>query len=198
MAGALLAIPGLIWLIVHSDGDPRRVVGFSIYGASLILLYTASAVYHWFPVSPRTEDLLQRLDHMAIYGLIAGTYTPICLVTLRGAWGWSLFAVVWGIALAGAAGKLFFRHLPRWTSVGLYVGMGWITVVALPPLLQALPPGGVTWIAAGGAAYMLGALVYTIERPDPLPNVVGFHEIFHLFVLAGSALHFVFMARYVV
>lgn len=198
LLGVLLAIPGLVWLILQSNGEPWHTVGFAIYGTSLILLYSASTLYHWLPLSPRKEDLLRRFDHVAIYMLIAGTYTPMCLVTLRGAWGWSLFGVVWGYALVGAALKLFLPHHPRWLTTALYVGMGWIAVVAVVPLLNTLSVGALTWLLAGGIFYTLGAVIYGVQRPDPFPNVFGFHEIFHIFVLAGSAFHFVFMLRYIV
>jgi hemolysin III len=197
MLGVVLSIAGLVALIVESAGHPWRIVGFSIYGLSLILLYSASTIYHWLHVSPRTEDLLRRFDHIAIFVLIAGSYTPVCLVTLRGRWGWSLFGVVWALALAGLCLKLFFRHLPSWSTAALYVGMGWLAVIAGEPLVRAVPASGLLWLVAGGLAYTLGAVIYAIERPDPLPDVFGHHEIFHLLVLAGSALHFVFMAGYV-
>ena len=197
MLGVLLSIAALVALVVQSRGHVARVVGFSIYGASLILLYSASTIYHWLHVSPRGNDFLRRLDHVAIFVLIAGSYTPVCLVTLRGGWGWSLFSIVWSMALAGAVLKLFFRHLPAWATAVVYVSMGWVAVVAIGPLVHSFPVTGLLWLLAGGLAYTLGAVIYAVERPDPFPQVFGHHEIFHIFVLAGSALHFVFMARYV-
>ncbi|MFQ5665020.1 MAG: hemolysin III family protein [Candidatus Binatia bacterium] len=193
LLGVVLAVPGLVWLVVQSHGEPWRTVGFSIYGLSLILLYSASALYHWLPLGPRGEDLLRRCDHAAIYVLIAGTYTPVCLVTLHGGWGWGLFGVVWGLAFAGALLKLFFRHLPRWLTAALYLGMGWLAVVAVVPLVRVLPLDGLTWLVVGGVLYTAGAVIYGLQRPDPLPNVFGFHDIFHVFVLGGSAAHFMFM-----
>ena len=195
--GVVLSITGLVTLLVESRGDPWRVVGFSIYGASLILLYSASTIYHWQALPPRGEDILKRLDHVAIFVLIAGTYTPVCLVTLRGGWGWSVLGLVWGLALLGLLLKLFFQHLPRWSSTALYVGMGWIAVVAVVPLVQSLPVSGLMWLVAGGVLYTLGAVIYAVKWPDPAPQVFGFHEVFHVFVLAGSITHFVFMMRYV-
>jgi hemolysin III len=195
LLGVVLAVPGLLWLTIQSNGEPFRTVGFSIYGMSLILLYSASTLYHWLPLSPRKEDLLRRFDHVAIYVLIAGSYTPVCLVTLRGRWGWTLFGVVWGLALVGALMKLFFRHLPRRTTAGLYLGMGWLAVVAVVPLVRTFSAEGLAWLAVGGLFYTIGAVIYGVERPDPYPNVFGFHDIFHLFVLAGSGAHFVLMVR---
>jgi hemolysin III len=197
LLGVALSITGLVMLLVESQGDPWRVVGFSIYGASLILLYSASTIYHWQALPPRGEDILKRLDHVAIFVLIAGTYTPVCLVTLRGGWGWSVLGVVWGLALLGLVLKLFFQHLPRWPSTVLYVGMGWMAVVAVVPLVQSLPVSGLMWLVAGGVLYTLGAVIYAVKWPDPAPRVFGFHEVFHVFVLAGSITHFVFMMRYV-
>src|SRR2546430_11707691 len=168
--GVVLSITGLVTLLVESRGDPWRVVGFSIYGASLILLYSASTIYHWQALPPRGEDILKRLDHVAIFVLIAGTYTPVCLVTLRGGWGWSVFGVVWGLALLGLLLKLFFRHLPRWPSTALYVGMGWMAVVAVVPLVQSLPVSGLMWLGAGGGVHPPPAGAYsggTAAPPAP-------------------------------
>ncbi len=118
-------------------------------------------------------------------------------MTLRGRWGWSVLGVVWGLALLGLVLKLFFRHLPRWSSTALYVGMGWMAVVAIVPLVQTLPVSGMMWLVTGGVLYTLGAVVYAVKWPNPVPRVFGFHEVFHIFVLAGSITHFVFMMRYV-
>lgn len=197
MLGVLLSIAGLVALVIQSNGQSLRVVGFSIYGASLILLYSASTIYHWLELSPRGNDILRRFDHIAIFLLIAGSYTPVCLVTLRGGWGWSLFALVWSLAFAGVVLKLFFQHLPSWLTAMIYLGMGWLAVIAIGPLAHALPARGLAWLFAGGLAYTVGAVIYAIERPDPFPQVFGHHEIFHIFVLAGSALHFVFISQYV-
>ncbi|MBI2963251.1 MAG: hemolysin III family protein [Deltaproteobacteria bacterium] len=197
LAGALAAIAGLAVLIVLSEGDPWRLASFSIYGGSLILLYLASAFYHGLLVPIAQRKWLNRLDHVAIFLLIAGTYTPVCLITLRGGWGWSVFGVIWGAALAGALIKLFFPALPRRVSATIYVAMGWAALVAVVPLVRAFPPSALAWLLAGGLLYTGGAIVYTTRRPNPLPRVFGFHEIFHLFVLGGSAAHFVFLVRWV-
>ncbi len=197
LLGLLLAVPGLVWLIVQARGEPWRTVGCAIYGTSLILLYAASSLYHWSPVAPNREDLLRRFDHTAIYLLIAGTYTPVCLVTLRGPLGWSLLGIMWGCAVAGTVIKLFFRELPRWLNPVLYLAMSWVGVVAVVPLLRALSLSGFSWLLLGGLCYTAGAVIYGVQRPDPYPNAFGFHDIFHVFVLAGSALHFVFMLRYI-
>lgn len=196
--GAVAAIPGLVWLILRADGDPWRTVGFAVFGASMAILYSASALYHGLKLSPQGDDWLRRIDHTAIFVLIAGTYTPVCLVTLRGPWGWSLFGVVWGLAALGAVTKLGFRHMPRWLTTSVYVAMGWIAVIAMAPLVRALSGEGLAWLFAGGGAYTVGAIIYGIEFPNPLPNVFGSHDIFHVFVLAGTACHYVFMLRGVI
>src|SRR2546428_2790471 len=171
--GVVRLITGLGALLVESRGDPWRGVGFSIYGASLILVYSASTIYHGQALPPRGEDILRRLDHVAIFVLIAGTYTPVCLVTLRGGWGWSVFGVVWGLALLGLLLKLFFRHLPRWPSTALYVGMGWIAVVAVVPLVQSLPVSGLMWLVAGGGGSTPRAAVLAGGRGGPPPPGVA-------------------------
>lgn len=195
--GALLSVAALVVLLTESWGRTWRMLAFGVYGLSLVALFSASAVYHGLRLSPRGEDWLRRLDHTAIFFLIAGSYTPICIIGLRSHWGWTLLAVVWGIALAGTVLKLFFQHLPGWLSAAIYVGMGWLAVLAIGPMLNEFPVGGLMWLLGGGLVYSAGAVVFALERPDPYPSVFGHHEIFHVFVLAGSALHFVFMQQYV-
>ena len=198
--GIPLALTGLVLLLVLSGGEPWRTTSFAIYGVSLVTLYTASTLLHALRLGERGERALRIFDHAAIFGLIAGSYTPVALVTLKAqspAWGWSLFGVVWGLALAGIAFKLFWISAPRWLSTGLYLLLGWLAVTAIVPLVRALPPGGVVWLVLGGLFYSLGAVIYARKRPDPLPGVFGYHELWHLFVLAGSVSHFVMMIAYV-
>jgi hemolysin III len=198
LAGAVLAVFGLAALVVLSIlyAGPWHLVSFAVYGMSLVLLYTASACYHLLPVSAGATRVLRRLDHIMIYVLIAGTYTPFCLVALRGVWGWSIFGAVWGLALAGLFLKLFWLSAPRWLSTAVYLIMGWVGLAAIVPLVAAVPVGGLIWLLAGGICYSLGAVIYGLKRPDPWPGVFGFHELFHLFVLAGSFCHFYLMVRY--
>lgn len=132
-----------------------------------------------------------------IFVLIAGTYTPVCLVVLRGPWGWSLLGTVWGLAVAGIVMKLFWMTAPRWLSTLLYILMGWLVVVAFVPLVEALPMQGILWLSAGGFFYTLGAVIYAIKRPNLVAGVFGFHELWHLFVMAGSFCHFWVMLHYV-
>ncbi|MCB9788625.1 MAG: hemolysin III family protein [Deltaproteobacteria bacterium] len=183
--GVGLGVAALALMVVRASelGDPLRVVSVSIYGASLVLLYAASMVYHG-AISPRWKARLNRVDHAAIFLLIAGTYTPITLVTLRGPWGWWLFGVVWGLAILGITFKLLgLRRLEK-VSVALYIGMGWMALVALQPLLELLGTWGLIWLALGGLCYTVGVLFYLSRR---LPYS---HAVWHLFVLAGSVCHF--------
>jgi hemolysin III len=191
--GIVFAIGALVVMDVFAAlfGDAWHIVSCSIFGATLIILYTASTLYHSIPL-PKTKMLLRIIDHSAIFLLIAGTYTPFTLVSLRGPWGWSLFGAVWGIALLGVIFQVFL--LRRWPtiSVGIYVGMGLIILVAVKPLFAALSPMGLKLLVAGGLAYVLGIIFYASNR---LPYS---HAVWHLFVLAGSALHFFAVLFYVI
>lgn len=163
----------------------------------MILLYTASTLYHWLPFSEKGIRRLRKFDHMMIFILIAVTYTPICLIPLRGAWGWSLFGSVWGLATLGIFLKFFWLQAPRWFSTMVYIIMGWLALVAVWPLIHALQPGGLVWLLMGGIFYTMGALIYAVKKPNPWPGFVGFHEIFHVFVMLGSFSHFWLMYNYV-
>ena len=198
-AGGLLAALGLGVLLATawSAGRIDQLVAFGVFGLSLIALYAASALYHLLPLSPSGVARLRRLDHMAIFVLIAGTYTPFCLLALDGGWRWGLLALIWGLALCGVLLKLLWMDAPRWLSVVLYLGMGWVAVVATPALLRAVPPDGITWMLAGGLVYSAGAVIYGLKRPNPVPGIFGFHELWHLFVIAGSACHFWAVLHYV-
>jgi len=198
-AGGLLAALGLGVLLATaaSTGRLDQLVAFGVFGLSLIALYAASALYHLLPLSPSGVARLRTLDHMAIFVLIAGTYTPFCLLALDGVWRWGLLALIWGLALCGVLLKLLSMDASRWLSVVLYLGMGWVAVIAAPALFRAVPPDGITWMLAGGLVYSAGALVYGLKRPNPVPGTFGFHEVWHLFVIAGSACHFWAVLHYV-
>ncbi|MCC2669220.1 MAG: channel protein hemolysin family [Armatimonadetes bacterium] len=197
MAGVLLSIAGLLFLIAVSIGKPWHLTSFAIYGASLVILYLASTLYHSLPVTPRRVEQLLVFDQVAIYLLIAGTYTPLCLVPLRGPWGWSLLSVVWTIALVGIVLRIAWRKSPEWVPVVLYLVMGWLCTVALKPLGAALPDGAMGWLFAGGIVYTIGAGVFATQRPRLWPGKFSSHELWHLFVLGGSACHFVLMIGFV-
>ncbi len=193
LLGAILAAAGFPVLVVSaaSQGDPWKIVSYSVYGASLVLLYTVSALYH--SVQGRPKAVFRQLDHLAIYILIAGTYTPFALVTLRGAWGWIIFGLVWGLAVIG----LIVDSLPRtrngrrYLPLAVYLLMGWLCVIALGPLLQKLPTIGFVLLLAGGLFYTVGIGFYLNDS-----RIRHFHGVWHLFVLAGSISHFWAILRY--
>lgn len=193
-AGAVVSAGGLVALLRSPAAaeSPWAMLGLAIFGASLVLLYTASALYHSLPLGKRAVAILRRIDHSMIYVLIAGTYSPICLVSLRaaGAWGWGLFATVWGLAALGIGAKLLWFHMPQWATVLPYVGMGLLAVPLLPVMIRAVPVGALAWIGVGGAFYLMGAAVYALKWPRLAAGRFGFHELFHLLVMAGSFGHF--------
>ena len=193
LVAAGLAVAGMVLLLCVSVGRPWHVVSFAIYGASMVALYLTSAVYHLFPRSPRRVAQWLALDQAAIYLLIAGTYTPICLVPLRGPWGWSLFGVVWGLAITGIALRFGWRGAPQWLSLVLYLAMGWLCVIGGSALVQSLPPIGLFWLVMGGLAYTIGSVVFATERPRLWPGRFGAHDLWHVFVMGGSGCHFVLM-----
>ena len=197
LAGVLLALIGLIVLLTRAAGRVDQLVAFGVFGLSLIALYSASALYHLLPVSPAATARLRRLDHMTIFILIAGTYTPVCVLALEGSWRAGLLGLIWTLALGGVALKLLWMEAPRWLSVGVYLAMGWLAVIAASAIFRAIPYGGIAWILGGGLVYSAGALIYALKRPNLVPGVFGFHELWHLFVLAGSACHFWAMLRYI-
>ena len=195
--GVALSVAALVLLLNRADGRVWHVVGFAIYGASLILLYLASALAHSIRCSPRGESLLDAFDYAAIFLLIAGTYTPLCLVNLRGPWGFGLLAVAWGIAAFGIASLVFWQSGRSRLRVLLYVVMGWLALLAAPAIVRSVPAAGVWWLIAGGVVYTLGALVFVTDRPHLWPKRFVAHDLWHCMVLAGSACHFVVMLRYV-
>lgn len=195
--GAVLAVVGTVLLSVRSA---LRQLGpwasaFSIYGASMILLYTASTLYHCLNTSVRGRLALRKWDHCSIYLLIAGTYTPLCLMPLRtvGAWGWTLFGVIWGLAIAGIVMTMFWVNSPRWVTSGVYLFMGWLAVIALYPLWTVLGGAGLFWLLLGGVLYTVGGVSYALKWPGRDNPRFGCHEIFHVFILLGSIAHFMLM-----
>lgn len=192
LIGSAAALVGTACLIVVAarQGDPWKVVSFSIYGVSLILLYGFSTLYH--SLAGRGKAVFRTLDHLAIYLLIAGTYTPFTLVTLRGPWGWSIFSVVWGLAVFGIVLDTLGTRGPRIVPVVIYLVMGWLIVMALKPLMARLAPSGGVWLLVGGLFYTLGVFFYALDK-----RVRHFHGIWHLFVIAGSLCHYVTIYWYV-
>ncbi|MGH7497467.1 MAG: PAQR family membrane homeostasis protein TrhA [Gemmatimonadales bacterium] len=196
LAGFVLAAIGTVALLRMARGT-WETVAFAVYGGSLILLYGASTIYHALSLPAERLRPLRTFDHIAIYFLIAGTYTPVALVTLHGPWGWTLLVVAWAVAAAGVPFKIWFLDAPTWISTGIYLGMGYMALAAAAPLAARISAGGLAWLAAGGIAYTVGAIIFARERPNPFPGVFGHHEIWHLLVLVGSGCHFGFMVRYV-
>jgi hemolysin III len=175
----------------------RHIAAFAVFGASLLSLYTVSAVYHMPRCSEKAIRILRRIDHMMIFVLIAGTYTPVCLLPLHGPWGWTLFGMIWGLAVAGILLKAVWMHAPRWLSTAMYVFMGWLVLVAFYPLVRTVSPSGIGLLAGGGLAYTAGAVMYALKWPPLRWRHFGFHEMFHIFVLIGSGLHAAFMFQLV-
>ena len=192
--GMLLAIIGFASLLVLADGRPRYIVAFAVYGTALVLVYLASAVAHSLHCKPETEELLNRLDYAAIFLMIAGTYTPICLIALPGAMGWFLLAAVWALAVIGIRGVFAKKAFSHRTRVMLYVAMGWLCLAGAGELLHA-PAFG--WLLAGGIVYSLGAIVFLTDRPNLWPGRFVAHDLWHCMVLAGSTCHFIMMTRFV-
>ena len=192
LVAAVLALVGAIVLVVLAavGGDPWKVVGVAIYGVTLLLLYSFSTLYH--SLRGRAKNVLRELDHQSIYLLIAGSYTPFCLVTLRGPWGWSLLGIVWGLAVLGSLQELRQRSGARVLSVVIYLLMGWVVLVALVPLRQALGPAGFAWVAAGGMFYTVGIVFYALDT-----RLTHAHGVWHLFVIAGSVTHYFAILHYV-
>ncbi|MWV11347.1 hemolysin III family protein [Pseudomonas sp. R-28-1W-6] len=192
LIGALLACIGAIWLLVVAglDGDPWKIVSVAIYGLALVLLYSISTLYH--SLRGRAKVVMRKLDHLSIYLLIAGSYTPFCLVTLHGTWGWSLFGVVWGLGLLGMLQEIKPRSEARVLSLVIYAVMGWIVLVAIEPLLAALGRDGFIWLVSGGVLYTVGIVFFAYDS-----RFRHWHGIWHLFVMAGSLLHYVAILRYV-
>jgi hemolysin III len=194
---AAAALPVLLWVVLPA-GDPWRTGAVTFYALSLALLYGASALYHGVRGPARLLGRLQRLDHVAIFFLIAGTYAPVCLIALRGPVGWGLMAGQAAVGAAGIALAVWGRtRAHEAVRVALYLVMGWMVALAAGPVRAALPPAGQAWLVAGGVAYTLGAVVFATDRPHLWPGRFSAHDLWHLFVLTGSALHFVFVLRFV-
>jgi hemolysin III len=194
--GLILATAGTV-LLLHLARGQAETVAFVVYGGSLVLLYATSTVYHALPLPAERLRPFRTLDHIAIYFLIAGTYTPVAVLMLHGPSGWALLAAAWAIAVAGIPFKIWWLDAPIWLSTGIYLAMGYMALFAVAPLAQAVSLGGLMWLVAGGVAYTIGAIIFSSERPDPFPGVFGHHEIWHLLVLVGSGCHFAFVLLHV-
>ncbi len=197
---ALLSVLALVILVTRAAflSKPWHIVSYAIFGAGMIGLYTASTLCHWFQDPDKPSRILEKLDHIMIFVLIAGTYTPICLVPLRGPWGWTLFGIVWGLALIGTVLKLVRFDLPDWVNAAIYIAMGWVVLVAVVPLVETLQPGALLWLLIGAVCYTVGGILFAMRRPNLIKDVFSHHEIFHLLCMAGSFAFFWVMYDYVI
>lgn len=199
--GMLMAIFAAVPLLIRAAHEPGRiyVISLAIYAASLVLLYAASTTYHTFDLSEKINTVLKKIDHMMIFVLIAGSYTPVCLIVLDGELGYTLLALVWGIAAAGMIIKACWITCPKWFSSLVYIAMGWVCVLVFGRLLDTLSTAAFLWLLAGGVIYTAGGVIYALKLPlfNSRHKGFGSHEVFHLFVMAGSVCHFIFMYLYV-
>ena len=190
LSAAVMAAAGSIVLLLLGGQDPARELALGAYGASLILMFSTSAAYHLVRTGPRATRILRQLDHSAIYLLIAGTYTPFCILAFSGFWKWGLFSLVWSLAVIGIIVKIFYMKAPRWLTAGVYVIMGWLCIGAIGQMITVLPGWALAWLIIGGITYTAGAVVYSTRILDFRPGQFGFHEVWHIFVILGAAAHF--------
>lgn len=192
----LLAVVGTVFLLAEATGLGKKV-SVGVYGVSMVVLFLASSLYHAIRTSPKKELWLRKFDHMSIFLLIAGTYTPVFWFGLDGTWRTTMLIVVWAIAGAGMVMKLFFMGVPRWISTVLYTGLGWIAIVPFYKLAETLSTGAIVLMVLGGVAYTVGAVIYGTKKLDLFPGKFGFHEMFHVWVSVGAILHFFMVERYI-
>lgn len=194
----LAGFVGLFFLIAQSYHSPSKLATMTIFGVSIILLYGASSIYHWVRTTPEKELILRKIDHIAIFILIAGTYTPVLYYGLEGAWKWSMLIAVWSLAFVGIVMKIWFMKLPRSVSTVFYLALGWMAVVPFAKLIHSLPLQAIILMVLGGLAYTIGGIIYATKKLDFFPDKFGFHEIFHIFVAVGTSLHYFMIFFYVV
>jgi len=200
LVAAIASVAGLVLLIFQAldFGDTQDLVGFIIFGSGMIMMFLASAIYHLYNGKSEVIVHLKRLDHIAIFIMIAGGYTPLCLSPLRDDYGYALLSSVWGVAIVGILLKVFWLHAPRILSTGIYLFLGWACVFAVYPMLNNMTSTALWWMLAGGLSYSFGAIVYGTKKPDPWPGIFGFHEIWHLFVIGGAFCHFWAIAFHII
>lgn len=197
LVAAIVSLVGLIALLVIGHANTGKEVSLLIYGVTLVLLFTASATYHLVSAKRRVTAVLRKLDHAAIYLLIAGTYTPFCYNMFSGFWRWGLLSIVWVLALTGIGIKMFVMGAPRWLNTAIYLVLGWLIIFGIQELLAVLPGGALIWLLVGGILYTLGAVIYATKIPDFVPGKFGFHEVWHIFVILGALAQFVAVIVYV-
>lgn len=189
--GAILAVIGLIALLIVGWSTPAKLISLVVYGVSLIFLFSASATYHMVQVKDKALEIFRKIDHSAIYVLIAGTYTPFCVSALTGYWKWGMLTVIWSLAVIGIVVKIFYIRAPRWLNAGIYIVMGWLVLAVIGQIVANLSPWVLTWLIVGGVTYTLGAVVYMTKMFNFKPGVFGFHEVWHIFVLLAALFHFI-------
>lgn len=194
--GLILSTVALV-LLINISKDSIHLIALTIFGSGLILLYLTSTLYHWLKLSDVGVKRLRKADHIMIFINIASTYTPVCIIALPGTLGNNLLIGVWSVAFAGISIKLFWMNAPRWLSTIIYLSMGWLAVIVIVPLFNILPAGALIWLFVGGFFFTIGAIIYARKKPNPFPGFLGFHEIFHIFVLLGSFSHFVMIYGYI-
>jgi len=197
LISALLSVIGLAVLLFLGRGNRVKELSLLVYGLTLILLFSASAIYHSAQTTPERLLRLRKLDHSSIYLLIAGSYTPLCLYFFSGFWRWGFLAIIWAFGLSGILVKLFVIKAPRWVTAGIYLVMGWMSVFAIKEMLATMPPAALLWLLAGGLFYTVGAVIYITKKMDFIPNVFGFHEVWHVFVTLGALCHFILIAAFI-
>jgi hemolysin III len=197
LAAGMAALVGLVVLLIVARGDAPRQVSLLVYGASLMLMFFASSAYHLVKARPGVVKVLRKLDHSAIYLLIAGTYTPICFNQFSGFWRSDMLAIIWSLALIGILFKVFLISAPRWFTAGVYLLMGWLSLLMISQMLAYLPVGALVWLLIGGLFFTLGAVIYITKILDFIPGVFGFHEVWHIFVILGCLSHFIVILIYV-
>jgi hemolysin III len=197
LGAAFVAIFGLILLLLVGWGSPGKTLALGIYGASLVLQFTASGFYHSIIAGPQVIEMWRKLDHAAIYFLIAGTYTPICTIMLTGFWQWGLLVIIWSLAMIGILVKMFIIKAPRWLTAGVYVAMGWLCLAGVGEMAARLPLAFLLWLLVGGLIYTVGAVIYVSKKLDFIPGVFGFHEVWHIFVILGALAHYIAILLYV-
>jgi len=190
-------------LIVFASiwGNAYHIVSFTIFGVGLVLLYLFSTLYHWLNISEKGISIFRKFDHIMIYVLIAASYTPVCLVPMRGPWGWSLFGIIWGFAILGIILSSVWIKAPRALTTAIYLMMGWVVIIAIYPLIKTFSMANLLyslwWLIAGGIFYTIGGIIYALKLPKKIFKCWGFHEIFHIFVMLGSACHYWFILHYI-
>jgi hemolysin III len=197
LGAAVVSAVGLAALLITGRSTIGKEVSLLIYGSTLVMLFAASSTYHLVKGSPRVMGILRKVDHAAIYLLIAGSYTPFCYNMFSGFWQWGLLAIVWSLALLGVILKIFIINSPRWLNAAIYLVLGWLIVFAVREMLATLPVGALVWLSAGGILYTLGAIVYATKILNFVPGKFGFHEVWHIFVILGALAHFAAVILYV-